>query len=80
MKCRCSCTCVGRPVKSVLYELVLGIEGNNTEKNSGIELASFPGLPRFFCSLVSIDNKTFFATLLHPCIIVNGNRRIEKTG
>ena len=44
--------------------------------NIRCQVASFPGLPRFFCSSVS----TFFATLPNPCIIVNGNRRTEKTG
>ena len=40
-------------------------------------LDSFPGLPRFFRSLVSIDNNTrmWKGALPHPCIIVNGNRK-----
>ena len=62
-------------------------------------VALFPGLLRFFCSSVSVDNNTWmrkggetfsppfrirvllsFAALPHPCIIVNGNQRTEKTG
>ena len=27
-----------------------------------------------------MNDTTFFAALLHPCIIVNGNRRTEKRG
>ena len=44
---------------------------------TGFVLALFPGLPRFFCSSVSVDGcgtaAKFFATLPHLCIIVNAN-------
>ena len=45
----------------------------NTGGGNG--LASFPGLPRFFCSSVSVDNNTRMwkggkkRALPHPCII-----------
>ena len=53
--------------------------------SSGAIVASFPGLPRFFCSSVSVDNNTRmrrkkFAALPHPCIIVNETEEQKKRG
>ena len=58
-------------------------EHEGAKRPSASDLASFPGLPRFFCSSVSVDNNTRMrkgGEKLHPCIIVNGNRRTEKNG